>query len=515
MARLGKLGLFQLLTFGLVLLSLSAEASVAGAKPSPTRGGGDDVTVIAVIDSGISPHHWDYLASKMPQALDGNRRNDLPLDRPPHEWLQGFPDPKTFARYAPIPLTLEETDPGAPVEALRHHDQGVLGSVAPSGADKVRYHWMPGTKVIGALDFDGGGIDAPTTAHGTGASSVAVGNLHGTCPSCVLVFLDTSFDYEASNEAIRWAASQPWIDAISNSYGKNMVISNDYARDGIYLGETAFQRRASERGQTIFFAAHNGVERSFIAPTSPLLSSEAGPDWVVTVGAVSAQDRASYTGHGKPADIASLGSAYPSASGSETVGGSGTFSGTSNATPVIAGMYGQALYEVRTTLGGPSRTQARGVIAVGRGVGCGSKRRHCELSDSRLTAEELRTRLFHGAQHTEAGMTVGGIPPASPPVGEDEFLNEGHGTYHGLMDGPSSWRTELNRIVEPLLGEAKTLRRPDGELEWMVADSFCRQHFWGSWDGGYYREGAELPAPALEWPLRTALISGCLVAETP
>lgn len=509
----------SLLARGVVLLLLAAQASgvgVAAASPSASTSGGDDVTVIAVIDSGISPHHWDYLASKMPQALDGNPRNDLPLERPPHEWLRGFPDPKGFARYSPVPLTLEEDDPNAPIEALRQRDRGPLMSVAPSKGENIRYHWMPGTKMIGALDFDGGGIDAPTTAHGTGASSVAVGNLHGSCPSCLLVFLDTSFNYDAANAAIHWAASQPWIDAISNSYGKNTVISNNYARDGIYFGETDFQRRASERGQTIFFAAHNGIERSFIVPTSPLLSSEAGPDWVVTVGAVSAtQNRASYTGHGKPADIASLGSSYPSAYGSKTVGGSGTFSGTSNATPVVAGMYGQALYEARSALPGPSRTQAGGVIATGTHFRCGSKRRDCELSDSRLTAEEMRTRLFHGAVHTPVGMTVSGATPASPPVGEDEFLNEGHGTYHALMDGRRSWRSELNRILLPLLGEAKTLQRPEGEQEWMVADSFCRQHLWGLWRGGYYSEGDELPAPSPEWPLRTAVVSGCPLITIP
>lgn len=502
-------------------LALAILAPVLVAQPvdsAPVRLArpGDDVTVIAVIDAGITPVHWDYLASKMPQATDGDPRNDLPLDRPPHQWLRGFPNPERFAAYSSISLEFEESDGGASVEKVRRANRGPLGTVARSTSGKIRYHWLPGTKIIGALDFDGGGIDAPTTAHGTGASSVAVGNLHGSCPSCVLVFLDTGFAPEALDAAIRWAASQPWIDAISNSYGRNTAIGTNYTRDGIYLGETEFQKRASERGQTIFFAAHNGLERSFIIPTSPLLSSESGPDWVVTVGAVSArQDRSSYTGHGKPADISSLGSGYPSASGAGTVGGSGEFSGTSNATPVIAGMYGQALYEVRQALPGPSRVQRKGVVATG-GFECGVVRQDCELADGRFTAAELRTRLFHGAVHTPAGMTVSGATPAIPPIGEDEFLNEGHGTFHGLIDGREVWREELRRIVLPVLGRSETLERPDGEREWMVADSFCRQHLWGSWSGGYYREGkSELPPASPHWPLRTAIVTACPLVDRP
>jgi hypothetical protein len=48
-----------------------------GARAATRQG--DDVTVIAVIDSGITPYHWDFLASKMPGA------SKLPLDSPPHE----------------------------------------------------------------------------------------------------------------------------------------------------------------------------------------------------------------------------------------------------------------------------------------------------------------------------------------------------------------------------------------------------------------------------------------------
>ena len=473
--------------------------------PAPARPGtapGDDVTVIAVIDSGITPYHWDYLASKMPKSPS------LPLHRAPHEWLRGFPAPEKFARYEPLALTLEERNPATPYQSLAAGDAAEWDTVAQSTPDKVNYYWIPGTKIIGAVDFGTAGIYGPTGSHGTGASSVAVGNIHGSCPECLLVFIDTGgFSAEASEQALEWAESQPWIDAVSNSYGHSTVFT-----DNVYTGsDTEAQRRATERGQTVFFAAHNGHDRSFFVPNNTLLSSQPGPDWIVTVGAVDPVNHASYTGQGKPADISGVGLSYPSAYNSPTVGGEGEFSGTSNATPVVTGIYGRALYEARVALAGPSRVQERGVIARGRAVRCGKARSGCELGDGVLTGAELRTRLFHGAQHTTAGMTPGITGTvATPALGEDEFVNEGHGTYLGLLEGRKTWLEEIARVVDPMLGRAKPLERPAGELEWMIVDSFCRQHLWGSWRGGYYVDGkTDLPGPSPQSPLRSLIETAC------
>lgn len=485
----------------LAVLGGLAPQAPAGPPGKPLDRNGDDVVVIAVVDDGITPYHWDFLASKMPASPD------LPLDRPPHEWLDGFPAPKSFAGYGSLDLTLEEKNPSQSPVALYDRDRAEWEGVAQSTPADVNYYWIPGTKIIGAVDFGTSGIYAPTNTHGTGASSVAVGNLHGSCPECLLVFVDTgNFNQEATEAALEWAESQPWIDAISNSYGHSTVFT-----DNVYTGSNVeAQRRATERGQTVFFAAHNGHDRSFFVPNNTLLSSQPGPDWVVTVGAVDPVSRGSFTGHGKPADISGVGLSYPSAYNSPTVGGEGDFSGTSNATPVVTGIYGRALYEARLALAGPSRVQSKGVIARGRPISCGSARRDCELGDGALTGAELRARLFHGAVHTEAGMTSGAGVAAAPALGEDEFMNEGHGTYFGLLDGRKTWLEEIARVVAPMLGRAKTLERPDGEREWMVVDSFCRQHLWGSWGGGYYVDGkTDLPGASPDWPLRTLIETAC------
>lgn len=489
------------------------EAAPVHVPPTPAKGGTGDATVIAIIDNAFTPYHWDYLASKMPQAEDSQRSNDLPLTTAPDKWLRGYPAPSSFASYKSLDLSLEEKNPLTPIDPLDAKDAEVWEGVKQSTPDEQHMYWIPGTKVVGALDFAGNKMHGNSRSHGTGTSSVSVGNIHGTCPECLLVFI--SYSGQATGEAaINWAMNQPWIDAISNSYGFSIT---PVTRDRLYSGSnTKLQKKASERGQTIFFSAGNGLANAFLVPNQTLMSSQEGPDWNITVGAVSPGSHASYTGHGKPADIAGIGSSYPAAYGATAVGGTGSggFGGTSNATPQIAGTYARALYLARAAMKGGSRAQDGGVIARGGGVRCTSTRSDCELRDGKLTADELRNRLFHGAVHTEPGMTPGGIGTL-PVIADEEYMNEGHGSYFGREEGPlagtKAWLKEFERLVGPLFGRSKEMKRPKGEREWMTVASYCRQHLWGAWDSGYYKEGkTELPEnDPQRWPLRSAIQTGC------
>jgi hypothetical protein len=494
----------------LIVTSLIAGlvGTVRPASSSTNKGpdGRGDATVVAVLDFGFVPYHWDFLASKMPQAIDDDPSNDLPLDDAPHTWLPGFPDPtRAFKSYNRLELTLDEDNPQTPVTSLDGADKKKWDRVKRSTKKKLHYYWMPRTKVIGALTFGEEKIHGTPNSHGTGTTSVSVGNLHGTCPECLLLFIDG-----ANETAIEWAMDQPWIDAITNSYGFSTLL-----RDRIYSGsDVEAQRAASHRGQTIFFSAGNGQDGAFVAPNTTSFSSQEGPDWIVTVGAVSPGNHASYTGHGKPADIAGIGGKYPAAYGSSSVGGTGSggFGGTSNATPTIAGTYARALYLARRDLEGASKIQANGVIARGGGFVCGSVRPGCELADGVLTARELRTRLFHGAVHTPAGMTPGPLGIGElPPIGEDEFMNEGHGSYFARETGEQKdWLKEFERIIAPLEGRAKTLKRPKGEREWMIVDSYCRQALWGLWRHGYYvHRKTKLPGSDSDYPVRSAMEEAC------
>jgi hypothetical protein len=488
------------------LLATTGVVPMAASSADEARqSGADDVVVVAVVDGSFSPYHWNFLADQMPQHLNEPSTDDLPLSESPATWLPGFPGADGFSSYGSLDITLAASPSDNPAQ-LAAADAQVWDSLPQSQRDAVHYRWIPGTKIVGAVDFSGNKLRAggstPNTSHGSGTSSVSVGNLTGTCPECVVVLVTYGgSDREAATD---WAMSQPWIDVVTHSYGYSTVLY-----DKIYNGsDPELQREAVERGQAVFWSASNGQVNAFDAPTTTYYSSSKGPDWLITVGAT-APSGANYTGSGKTVDVASIGSRYPSAGGT-TVTGRGTFSGTSNATPVVAGMYARSLWWARQQLDGPSRLQEDGVIASGGGYACGTERPDCEIRDGALTRDELTTRLFEGASQTPQGPTP--VVDAGTPVttAEHDFAAEGHGTYFGRMRGDSTWLAEEARITGPLGGTAPTLPRPDGEREWMVVDSFCRQSIWGAWEGGAYVAGTTpLPGPSPLWPLRSALEAGC------
>jgi hypothetical protein len=504
------------------VLVLTLALALGGAAPALAQtapSGGGDATVVAVIDSAMNPYHWDFLADKMPQALDADASNDLPLDTPAADWLPGFPAATKMT------LGLKKTDGKANPNTLQTADQSKWNAVKQSTAAQQNVYWFPGTKVIGAMTWGTGKIAGATSQHGVGTTSSAFGNLSGTCPECLLFFIQYGGQADAE-AAIAWAEKQPWIDVISNSYGFSLA-----SRDRLYSkSDTAMQRTASERGQTIFFSSGNGQENAFVAPHATLWSSEEGPDWITTVGAVTPGDgnyygdplfdsHGAYSGTGKPADIAGIGSSYPDAYGATTVSGFGSgFSGTSNATPQIAGTYARALYLARAALPGASRTQDAGVVATGEPIACGPARAACELGDGVLTAKELRTRQFEGATHTGMGWNVGGETPNAPAAnGEEEFAAVGHGFYAGREGKDrNAFAAETDKLLATMTGNVAPVARPDGERDWMVVDSYCRQKNWGAWKDGYYLDGkTELPGDDPAWPFRTLLAHTCPGGPTP
>ena len=481
--------------------------AAAGAQESTEAGaiaadGRDDVTVIAVVDGSFQPQHRNWAASLMPQHLDDDQSNDLPLNQAPDAWMPGF-DTSGMAGYHSLPLAIDLEDDSRTVASLQEESAAAWSSMQRSTRDAVHYYWVPDSKVVGMVHFGAGQFRGSNTAHGSGTSSVAAGNIHGSCPECVVVMVtyDGSGDREAASD---WAMSQPWIDVVTNSFGFSQV-----ERERLYSGaNTELQREASERGQTIFFSSGNGISNTFSVPNTTLFSSQEGPDWIVTVGAVSPTG-GEFTGAGKPADIASVGSRYPSQYGGGTVSSGGNFSGTSNSTPVTAGIFAHGLYWARRQLDGP-RQQAGGVVAAGTPLPCGDARPECELGDGVLTADELRTRLFHGAVRTSQGLNPANTADTPAKTAETELAAEGHGTYFGKLKGDEAYAEEIARITGPMDGSGPALERSAEERDWMVVDSWCRQQIWGEWGGGYYLPGeTALPGADPAYPLRTTLTSTC------
>jgi hypothetical protein len=466
---------------------LAGPASQA-AEPAPD--GRDDVVVVAVIDGSFSPYHWDFTASRMPQHVDADPSNDLPLDQPPSEWIPGFPSADTFKSFNELDLSEGKTA-STTTASLQTKDAATWSQLKASAgvADAgINYAWIPDSKFVGVVDFGGAGWRATNADHGANTSAVATGNTVGSCPECVLVGITYSSG-TGKEDALSWAMSQPWIDVITNSYGFSAGV-----RDRLYSGsDEARQRTATERGQTVFFSSGNGQAGDFSVPNTTYYSSQEGPDWIVTVGAV--------------------GDAYPSIGGT-TVTGKGLFGGTSNATPVTAGIYAKALWWARNQLAGPSKAQAGGVVASGDPVACGPTRPACELGDGQLTAAELRTRLFEGAVRTTAPLKVGtsvvGTYVSTVPAPEEyKLAAQGYGTYFGKLTGEAPLAAEVARITGPMDGSKAALVRPAGERDWIVVDSYCRQQIWGEWQGGAWKPGTALPGPAPTYPLRNALAASC------
>ncbi len=480
----------------------------------PTAGDGrGDVTVIAIVDSSFSPYHLDFRADRMPQHLDADTTNDLPLDTAPHEWIPDFPAPSSFTSYERLDLTLPQA---GPISAAYNADLARWNGVKKSDAAQTHFYWAPGTKAVGMVDFNGSGFKLPSgSSHGMGSASVSGGAIHGACPECVVVLIPYGSGSNAES-ASNWAYSQPWIDVVTNSFGFSLLL-----RDRYYNGGNAEQSKAaSERGQTVFFSAGNGQANTFTVPNATLLSSQEGPDWMITVGAIDPGSHGSYTGHGKPVDIASIGTGYPSApsSGNSNVNSKGTFGGTSNATPVSAGSYARALYLTRLALKGPSKTQAGGAIATGP-AGCGTALATCALDDGVLTAVELREAMFDTVLHTPEGFDpiglVGGEPALPSTDAETTFMTEGHGSIFGRIDGDEVWLQETGDMAALVLGTREATGRVEGEDEWFEVDSYCRQQLWGTWAGGEWA-GEDIPFYT-DRPLTEAYYDSCdvLVAARP
>ncbi len=468
-------------------LSAIAYARVATPKPHP-------VTVVAVIDNGFNPYHYDFVAHQHPWNRDSTTLNDFDFTRDPATYIDGFPGAER------VDITIPTT-PGTDVGALHTADADEWSKIKRSTSrNDVKLYWLPDTKVVAAASFTGNGVYASNSAHGTRSAASAAGNWHGTCQECVFVLLEG-----LSYEALRWAVAQSWIDVVTNSWGSGLTVglTQGIVRDNIAPGGYPAETKAAvDRGQTVVFSAGNGLVNAFTITTSTYTTGTAGPDWMVTVGAVTPTSHQSYTGSSTPVDIASVGSSYPSTGGS-SANGTGTHSGTSNAAPVIAGYFAKAIQVARESMGDLTVQHADGIIASGTPVPCGAANPDCPLGDGILTRKELHDTIYHNVYPTPQRISTGTFPTT-----EYAYYYQGHGTLVGHMDGEAVYQAEVDRLVDALHGAVAPYERPKGEKNWMTVDSRCRQLMWGTWDGGYWTGGQPELDP-VEDPVATFVDSWC------
>ena len=270
----------------------------------------------------------------------------------------------------------------------------------PTGLEYGKLYWIPGTKIIGATQpgelscsncAAGSHVILDDDGHGSGSASVSTGNRYGYCGSCLL-FVEKGLNAEP-------AASYPWVDISSNSWGALANVPLDLVDQLAGFDPGAMTREAVERGQTILFASGNGAANAFDAPISTYGTSTTGPDWNIVVGAIRRDNQRAIVGDGTPAHISSWGDGnLPSACRTGTVSQC-AFGGTSAATPYTAGIFGTVLTTIRRQIGDGAPGQRPGqVIAEGFPI-VGSP----YLSDGKLTRGELRETILKTAFPLNSG----------------------------------------------------------------------------------------------------------------
>lgn len=293
-----------------LLLGIALVVSGCLATPDDDPADADDGTeayepspqvVVAVVDSGVNVYHEAF------------QREDLP-----DEALQGFTN--TLDDEAPERIRLhQEGDYDERLEA----DQDVW-----AGMERNTLYYFEGTNILG-ISFDES--EHPVLddgSHGTGtAGSVTAAN-----PDALVVLVEgIGSDSEA------WAASQPWIDFMSLSYGP--PIGGPHVA-GPVSGLTTSQAThlAWQNGKIPVGASDNSPQPAFNDETS-------GPPWVVGVAGDHLEEQCRNHISGTAPDFtAEFTQDLPSARNTSEYRSA---SGTSFATPTTAGVMSKVLLEVR------------------------------------------------------------------------------------------------------------------------------------------------------------------------
>ncbi|HEX2021783.1 MAG TPA: S8/S53 family peptidase [Candidatus Thermoplasmatota archaeon] len=245
--------------------------------PTPASQAGAHA-VVAVIDTGINPYHEFFRA---PALADH-----------PSTWLPGFP-----ASAQTVALSLDEPGFDEAFDADEATWRGLARSRydAPNDTFEASLYTFPGTRVIGAVSFGepGSVLDTPTTipilderGHGTHSAGLALGaNLARAEGDVLLVAVETGGATLA--EGIRWAARQPYIDAISISWGK--ATAEVWAPEGVLLdgGLPSAVREALDNGKAVLYASGNGFSGTADPPDHcvNMLNAEKAQPGVVRIGA--------------------------------------------------------------------------------------------------------------------------------------------------------------------------------------------------------------------------------------
>ncbi|HJR45668.1 MAG TPA: S8 family serine peptidase [Actinomycetota bacterium] len=381
----------------LIVGSLLALSLTGLSTPATARGPDFErrpFTVIAVVDSGINPYHVDF------------RRPELTVH--PSKYIEGFPkDAKA------LDLTLDADSYEEAVEADKQEW---------SRAGKGDFVWIPGTNIIGAMTLTDESI-RDEVGHGTPVASLAAGRVHGPASNDLVIVA-----LEGFSDAVDWAAEQPWIDVITNSWSSFGPSPQEHAEPS---------RKAVAAGKIVCYASGN-----FAAPV--WMSGSQGGSWNVNVGAASHRTRGEHAYTSYPNDV--LGPSQVPAATLDSIDGEADFGGTSAATPNVCGEIANTITDVRAALGDYDAGPAQGLARGRRGEGP-------YLKDGCIDREELEEVIQATARPAESSPPDPADPYAIPAPPAAGFLRGGY----GIVDEASA-----KDAMDVLFGRAP---KPERELE--------------------------------------------------
>ena len=415
-------------------------------------------TVIAFVDSGINPYHQDFRAPEFVHH--------------PAEYIEGYP-----AESQRVDLSFDVADTEG-YDPARDADYDTLADL-----QRDQLYWFPGTRIIGGLSVSSGGTGAgrqdfavvDENGHGTGVSSVAAGQWYGANPNALIVMIEG-----LGMTGVRWAASQPWIDVVSNSWGPGLPGRAEPPSD---MDAT---RESTRRGQSILFSAGNGVYNTNSStvpwgssdpcnckiPThnSTFTSNGSGPSWHITVGAASPVNGQAHWWHGIPPDVMSFGSKWRAADGfGITRDDNRDFGGTSCATPITGGVLSSVILAAREVLGDTvSGQRPDGVVA--QATAGAALPAEGPLADGALTRAEAEELALKSAEPVAFDPETFTWDYAVDPTTDTYFVQQGY----GLVDADSR-----ARALAALLGETSLRDRADVDA-WLAQRDALANAVWGA-----------------------------------
>lgn len=295
---------------------------------------------------------------------------------------------------------------GADYAANLAADQDVWESVVEG-----QLYWIPGTNLLGYVHRPYSSVDV---GHGSGANGFhgagTTDAVNQACPDCYVLFVQDTRSMDGAS--VDLLADWDWVDIVTSTNTPGPVA---YGEEYPYVGASPAYAKATkklhERGGLFVAGTGNMPVNGIVNAAAPFPWYDyCCTPWVVNVGGAVSYCNGAVGLAGKAPEV--VGDYTQELTAVETTTGTSWLSGTSFATPQIAGRFGQTLLEIRQSLGDQRGEGAWWVGEPGPGP---------YLEDGRITQEEVRAVLqAYGTHYASTDFVVGAGGPCNiyaHPVG--------------------------------------------------------------------------------------------------